>query len=244
MKCLPIIPSLLLAALLNGCKGNVTTSQLEVYRDSKFKDRKCPTWFVPSSNNTGCECGADLTGIKCKRNSKEVWLYVLACMTYDNATKNTLVGRCPFSDLQKPSLENDYVLVVVSSSSMPSNNFIVLYYSHFSRQHYFCFSECICFLCSGGVLWYSTISTGIYWCYWNIISIYPCLCYIWWFLEFRFLPSQFCISDRLTNLHMLTMEYLVALFPLFLTALTYIFIQLHARDCRILVTLWRPCSVC
>ena len=39
------------------------------------------------------------------------------------------------------------------------------------------------------------------------------------------------------------MEYLVALFPLFLTALTYIIIQIHARDCRVLVTLWRPFSV-
>ena len=61
---------------------------------------------------------------------------------------------------------------------------------------------------------------------------------------FRFVIPPFCISDRLTNLHVLTMEYLVALFPLFLTALTYILIQLHARDCRVLVYLWRPFSVC
>ena len=52
---------------------------------------------------------------------------------------------------------------------------------------------------------------------------------------FRFVIPPFCISDRLTNLHVLTMEYLVALFPLFLTALAYIIIQLHARDCRVLV---------
>ena len=66
-----------------------------------------------------------------------------------------------------------------------------------------------------------------------------------WNLDFfRFIIPQFCIRDRLTNLHVLTMEYLVALFPLFLTALTYIIIQLHARDCRILAYLWRPFSVC
>ena len=60
---------------------------------------------------------------------------------------------------------------------------------------------------------------------------------------FRCIIPPFCISDTLTNLHVLTMEYLVALFPLFLTALTYILIQ-HARDCRVLVYLWRPFSIC
>ena len=61
---------------------------------------------------------------------------------------------------------------------------------------------------------------------------------------FRFLIPPFCISDRLTNLHVLTLEYFVALFPLFLTVLTYVIIQLHARDCRVLVYLWKPFSVC
>ena len=40
------------------------------------------------------------------------------------------------------------------------------------------------------------------------------------------------------------MDYFVALFPLFLTILTYIIIQIHARDCRVLVYLWKPFSVC
>ena len=70
------------------------------------------------------------------------------------------------------------------------------------------------------------------------------LCGFWNLDFFRFLIPPFCISDRLTNLHVLTMEYLVALFPLFLTALTYIIIQLHARDCRVFVYLWRPFSIC
>ena len=40
------------------------------------------------------------------------------------------------------------------------------------------------------------------------------------------------------------MDYLVALFPLFLTTLVYIIIQLHTRDCRVLVHLWKPFSLC
>ena len=66
-----------------------------------------------------------------------------------------------------------------------------------------------------------------------------------WNLDFfRFIIPPFCISDRLTNLHVVTLEYLVALFPLFLTVLTYVIIQLHARDCRVLVCLWKPFRVC
>ena len=121
MKCLPFIPSLLLTALLTGCKGDVTISHLDIYRDSQFKDHECPTWFIPSSDNTGCECGADLSGIKCNQTSKQAWLYVSKCMTYENATKNTLVGDCPFNDFRKPSLSR-YVLLPNDTSEL--NEFI------------------------------------------------------------------------------------------------------------------------
>ena len=122
MKCLHIIPSLLLAALLTGCIDNVTTSHLEIYRGSQFKDHECPTWFIPSSNNTQCECGIhiihDSHEIMCDQNSKQAWLYVTLCMTYDNATKNTLVGLCPFSDLRQPSLKSSFVLLPNETSEL------------------------------------------------------------------------------------------------------------------------------
>ena len=69
-------------------------------------------------------------------------------------------------------------------------------------------------------------------------------CGFWNLDFFRFIIPPLCISDRLTDLHVLTLEYLVALFPLFLTVLTYVVIQLHARDCKVLVYLWGPFSVC
>ena len=119
MKCLPIIPSVLLAAMLIGCKGDVTTSQLEIYRDSQSKDHECPTWFNPSNNNTECECGAGLGlgKVICNQTSRQVWLSVTGCMTYDNATKNTLAaGWCPFSDLQ--SSQNDFVQLPNDTSEL------------------------------------------------------------------------------------------------------------------------------
>ena len=119
MKCLHVIPSSLLIALLTGCIGDVTTSQLEIYRGSQFKDHECPTWFIPSSNNTECECGMNVSQkIMCDQNSKQVWLHVTLCVTYDNATKNALVGLCPFSDLRNPSLKSSFVLLPNETSEL------------------------------------------------------------------------------------------------------------------------------
>ena len=297
MKCLTIIPILLLAALLTGCKGDVTTSQLEIYRDSLFKDDECPTWFIPSSDSTGCECGADLYGIKCNNNSKQVWLYELMCMTYDSATKNTLVGKCPLSDLRKPSLQNHYILLPNDTSEL--NKFICGNMNRVGRMCHKCKPgfgpavlsyevKCLkCFSTSYGWMLYlllaclpttllffvtmlfqgnitsASMNAFVFYVqvgYYGTVS-YPqsfgatgllyssTLAFAtfggFWNLDFfPFIIPQFCISDRLTNLHVLTMEYLVALFPLFLTALTYIIIQLHARDCRIIAYLWRPCLLC
>ena len=295
MKCLP---SLLLAALLTGCKGHVTTSQLEIYRGSQFKDHECPTWFIPSSDNTGCECGAGLFGIKCNQDSKQVWLYALLCMTYDIAANSTLLARSPFSDLQKTSLQNDFVLLPNETSEL--NEFMCGKLNRAGRMCHKCkpgfgpalFSykgQCLkCFAVSYGWLLYILLaclpSTLLFFIaiifqlritsasmnafvfyiqlgYYSAVTYtqtslgtpgvtYPFVLTIvtlsgFWNLDFfRFIIPPFCISDTLTNLHVLTLEYLVALFPLFLTALTYILIQLHARDCRVLVYLWKPFSVC
>ena len=256
-------------------------------------------WFIPSNNNTGCECGAGLGGkVKCNHNSKQVRLDIIWCMTYDNATKNTLVGGCPFSDLQKSSPQNDFVLLPNDTSEL--NEFMCGKMNRVGRLCHKCKPgfgpavlsyelKCLkCFNTSYGWLLYlllaclptmllffvtiifqvriTSASKNAFVFYVHCIYygtvIYPQkfigatgisystnLAFISFggFLSldfFRFVIPPFCISDRLTNLHVLTMEYLVALFPLFLTALTYVIIQLHARDCRVLVYLWRPFSVC
>ncbi len=53
-----------------------------------------------------------------------------------------------------------------------------------------------------------------------------------------------CISESLTELQALCMDYVVAIYPLLLTVLLYICIQQHARGCRILVCLWKPFDYC
>ena len=67
---------------------------------------------------------------------------------------------------------------------------------------------------------------------------------IWNLDFFRYLIPPFCVNNQLTTIHVMALEYVVAFYPLLLTITTYICVQLHARDCRLLVWLWRPFSRC
>ena len=61
---------------------------------------------------------------------------------------------------------------------------------------------------------------------------------------FRYIIPHFCISSTMTTIQALSLEYIVAFYPLFLTIILYICIQLHARDCKPLVCLWKPFHKC
>ena len=61
---------------------------------------------------------------------------------------------------------------------------------------------------------------------------------------FRYIIPHFCISSTMTTLQALSLEYIVALYPLLLIIVLYICIQLHARDCKPLVFLWKPFHKC
>ena len=61
---------------------------------------------------------------------------------------------------------------------------------------------------------------------------------------FRYIIPHFCISNTMTTIQALSLEYIVAFYPLLLTIILYICIQLHARDCKPLVYLWKPFHKC
>ena len=60
----------------------------------------------------------------------------------------------------------------------------------------------------------------------------------------RYIIPQFCISNTMTTIQALSLEYIVAFYPLLLTVVFYICIQLHARDVKLIVWLWRPFYQC
>ena len=48
----------------------------------------------------------------------------------------------------------------------------------------------------------------------------------------------------MSTLHTLALEYVVAIYPLVLTVVIYLCIQMHDRGVRLMVCVWRPFHVC
>ena len=66
-----------------------------------------------------------------------------------------------------------------------------------------------------------------------------------WSLDFfRHIIPPFCVDERLTNIHVSLIELLPPLYLLLLILLTYMCIELHARNFYVVVKLWKPFNRC
>ena len=61
---------------------------------------------------------------------------------------------------------------------------------------------------------------------------------------FHHAVNPFCISSRLTSIHIALLGYVSAFYPFLLTVLTWIGIELHDRNFRPVVILWKPFRRC
>ena len=66
------------------------------------------------------------------------------------------------------------------------------------------------------------------------------LCGIWSLDFFHFVIPPFCVNSNIKTVHALALEYVVAFYPIFLILLTYVCIQLHDNNFRLVVWLWKP----
>ena len=57
---------------------------------------------------------------------------------------------------------------------------------------------------------------------------------------FRFVIPSLCVSTTLKSIHVLLFDYIIAVFPIALTVLIYVAIELHDRNCFIIVFLSSP----
>ena len=70
------------------------------------------------------------------------------------------------------------------------------------------------------------------------IILFP---YSIWSLDISYISGpNFCLSQSISVAHILALQYISALYPLVLSMLAYIIIELHARNFRPVVCLWRP----
>ena len=67
---------------------------------------------------------------------------------------------------------------------------------------------------------------------------------IWNLDFFRSTIPPFCVSENITTLHAVALQYLPALYPLLLIVVTYVLIELHDRNVRVVVWMWKPFHRC
>ena len=77
-----------------------------------------------------------------------------------------------------------------------------------------------------------------------ILQTVRMLCGFWNLDFFRFLVPPFCLSSNLNNLQALSLEYVHVVFPLLLILVTFICIELHARNFILLTIIWKPFHKC
>ena len=69
--------------------------------------------------------------------------------------------------------------------------------------------------------------------------------YSMWNLDFfRALYSPFCLHPEATTLQILALDYVVAVYPLVLLVVVYLFVKLHDSNSKYIIFLWRPFHRC
>ena len=67
---------------------------------------------------------------------------------------------------------------------------------------------------------------------------------IWNLDFFRLVYTPFCLHPNASTLQVLSLDYIIAAYPLALIILTYTLVTLHYHDCKLVVCLWRPFLKC
>ena len=77
----------------------------------------------------------------------------------------------------------------------------------------------------------------------GLVDIYG----IWNLDFFRLLYPPFCMHPKMTTLHVLILDYAIAVYPLLVIVTSYVLVELHDHNFRLIVWLWKPfhrCFVC
>ena len=81
----------------------------------------CPTWFVKTNvnGNTRCECGHTSDDVICNDDKKQILLSVSSCMTCNESSNDTVVGKCPFN-YHYPNTRHLYITLPNDTSQLNS----------------------------------------------------------------------------------------------------------------------------
>ena len=77
-----------------------------------------------------------------------------------------------------------------------------------------------------------------------LANIYTGFLSIWNLDFFRLAYTPFCLHPNTSTLQVLSLDYIIAAYPLALIILTYTLVRLHYHNCTLMVWLWRPFISC
>ena len=69
------------------------------------------------------------------------------------------------------------------------------------------------------------------------------MCQFWGLQFMKAIIPPFCISEKLTGIHVHMLNLIPAIYPLVLVIISCILMELHARNYRIVVILWKPFNI-
>ena len=79
---------------------------------------------------------------------------------------------------------------------------------------------------------------------WAVLHTLASMFGIWNLDFFRTVYSPFCLHPKATTLDILALNYIAAVYPLFLTVLTYVLVKLYDSNYRVVVWAWKPFRYC
>jgi hypothetical protein len=179
-----------------------------------LNDRVCKLY-----NRTGLMCGRCI-----ERHAPAAYSYTLACVNCSNNSNNVL----KYVAVAYVPLTAFYLLVIMFR--IPINSGAMIAYVGLSQV----------FAAPGLVTFYSARFERHGIKYINKLLIF----YTVWNLDFfRSLYEPFCLHPNLTTVDIVSLDYAVAVYPLVLTVVMYLFVQFHDRS-RLLRLVCRPMHKC
>ena len=178
------------------------------------------------TNRTGQLCGQCVVGY-----SPPVYSYYPQCVNCTAGTNNWakflaasllpttvfLIGVLIFRFRATSPLLNGYILFCQIITSPPLLRLVAYHiYKHHYENNYVGYFASIYFGCLG----------------------------IWNLDFFRMAYTPFCLYPNTSTLKVLSLDYIIAAYPLALIILTYTLVRLHYHNCRLVVWLWRPSISC
>ena len=200
-------------------------------------------WFYPKKTTNGsviCECGSVLSGrVRCTNETHDqlqvldcycmtysVYSYSLACVECSNYTMNW-IKYIAVAFLPLTLFLGVIVIFRLSVISDQLNGFVLVaqIYSVPAQLRYLTLSAHAHFS-------QDTIVVGG-----KILSLlYGC-----WNLDFfRMIYPAFCLHPKMTTIQALALDYVLAIYPLALLGVVFVFVELHDRGCRLTLCLWKP----